>query len=410
MKLFKKFSSEFAKGTLVLFIALNIFNFLNFIFHFISARLLSVEDYGVLATLVGIIYIFCVPNEAIQTIVSRYSTKFNVENKESKIKDLLLKSINKFFWLSVLCFIVFSVLSFFIADFLKIEKELLILTGTVIISIFLIPVTRGVLQGTKKFNSLGVSYFLEGTLKIIFMTFLILIGWKVYGAISAFTIGILIAFAFSFLPLRKILKKKREKTEIKDFYGYSIPVLLTLTTIMIFLSFDIIFANIFFPRDLVGSYAVISTLSKVIFLGTWGISKAMFPLASEKFDKNLDSSGIVKKSFFIVLILSLVTLFFYYFIPKSLVIILFGSKYVSLAQFLIYPSIAMLILSLTNILALHNLSIKKEKRNYLMIFFLALQVVLWSFYHSSVLQFVLMLILGNSLLFLVMFIMSLKEL
>ena len=46
------------KGSLVLLIAFNLYNLLNFIFHFGMARLLSVADYGILLTLYSMIYLF----------------------------------------------------------------------------------------------------------------------------------------------------------------------------------------------------------------------------------------------------------------------------------------------------------------------------------------------------------------
>ena len=48
------------KGSLILLIAFNVFNGLNFVFHFFMARMLSVSDYGILATLFTITYVLAV--------------------------------------------------------------------------------------------------------------------------------------------------------------------------------------------------------------------------------------------------------------------------------------------------------------------------------------------------------------
>jgi O-antigen/teichoic acid export membrane protein len=55
-----------ARDTLVLFILLNLFNLVNFLYHFIIARILTPADYGILATLIAIVFIFAVSSEAIQ--------------------------------------------------------------------------------------------------------------------------------------------------------------------------------------------------------------------------------------------------------------------------------------------------------------------------------------------------------
>ena len=58
------------KGSIVLLIAFNIFNFFNFVFHFSMARLLSISDFGILATLFAIIYILTGFSESIQISIN----------------------------------------------------------------------------------------------------------------------------------------------------------------------------------------------------------------------------------------------------------------------------------------------------------------------------------------------------
>lgn len=406
MNIFKKFSSELTKGSIILLISMNIFNFLNYIFHFISARFLGPVNYGILATLMSISYIFGISNETIQTITSRYTTKFNVEGGSRKIKNLMVKSIKKFLFLGILCFLVFAAFSPILGEFLSIDLKLLLLTGVALIGIFLLPISRGVLQGTKKFNSLGFNYITEGFIKITLTFFLILLGFGVYGAMGAVICGIFFAFGISFVSLRKILKSKRENEKIKGIYSYSLPVLISIGCITFLYSIDIILAKRFFPEEIVGNYAVISILSKIIFLGTQPISKTMFPLASERYDIKRSSSDIFKKSILVVLLLSFFALLIYFLIPKSIIRILYGIQYTSMSSFLIYPTIAMTFLSLTNVFVLYNLCVNRSRRNYLIIFFVLLQIALLFLFHSSLLQFMSMLILCNALLFLTMLVLN----
>jgi len=53
--MFKRiFSNELFKGSLTLLLLFNFYNFFNFLYHFIGARILGAENYGILATLLGI--------------------------------------------------------------------------------------------------------------------------------------------------------------------------------------------------------------------------------------------------------------------------------------------------------------------------------------------------------------------
>ena len=78
----KSLSSGLGKGAIILFITLNIFNFLNYLFHFVMGRMLGPEDYGVLAVLMSIMLIYNIPTEAIQNLISRYTSKFNFKGGE----------------------------------------------------------------------------------------------------------------------------------------------------------------------------------------------------------------------------------------------------------------------------------------------------------------------------------------
>jgi len=60
-------------GSLVLLITFNIFNLLNFIFHFAMVRMLTVVEYGVLASLFMIIYMMTVFSESIQLVITKYT-------------------------------------------------------------------------------------------------------------------------------------------------------------------------------------------------------------------------------------------------------------------------------------------------------------------------------------------------
>ena len=105
---------------------INIFNVMNFVYHFIIARMMTPADYGVLVTLFSLIYIFGVPSEAIQIIYSRLTSKYLVEKKEGKIKSLVRRGLKKGFIISLILLIFLIFLSIFISQFLNIDFWLII--------------------------------------------------------------------------------------------------------------------------------------------------------------------------------------------------------------------------------------------------------------------------------------------
>jgi O-antigen/teichoic acid export membrane protein len=392
-----KLSKELLKGSFILFLSFNIFNFLNLVFNFASARLLGPADYGTLAALIGIIFLFSISNETIQTVVCRYSTTFNVHKNNKKLKGLIDHEIYYFFKLAIVLFLIFAAASFFILQkVFSIDWMLLTLAGIFIFGAFLIPITRGILQGTKKFKGLGLTYITESTVKLVLAITLILLGFGVYGAVIGVILGIMTAFAISFIPLKDILKIKSEKAKI-HIRSY-MPSLISIASIMIFFTLDILLAKIFFNAELVGYYAAVSNLGKVIFLGTWGIARAMFPLASEKHDKKENPREILEQTFTFVFFASLVVLAVYMFFSKQLISILYGGEYTSVSNLLIYPAFAMALLSVTNVFVLYNLCINKPKRNYMALLGVLIQVLLLCYFHKTLFQFSIVLIFSNMIL------------
>ena len=80
-KIKKIWEDELIKGSFILFVLIGFFNLFNYLFQMSMARMLGPSDYGILAVLMSFIYIFSIPSEAIQTIISRYTSKFNIKKE-----------------------------------------------------------------------------------------------------------------------------------------------------------------------------------------------------------------------------------------------------------------------------------------------------------------------------------------
>lgn len=402
------FKSELIRGSFFLFIMMGVYNLINYFFHFIGARLLHAENYGILATLMSLIYIFCVPIDAVQTIISRYTSKYNVENKPGKIRNLLFRSINKGFKFGFLAFLLFIPLAFFLSYFLNISAFLILVSGLSLFFIFTIPVIRGVMQGSKKFKSLGASMITEAVIKLVFAIALILIGLEVYGAMSALLLGFSASFLMSFVFIKDILKSKDEDADIKGIYSYSFPVVTTTLLIMLMFSLDIIFAKRFFSPELAGQYSVASMIGKMVFLVVSPIAKVMFPIASEKTEKKIKSIDVLKKSLFIVTSICVISILAFLIFPNLIITILFGKEYVLVSSILYILGIAFSLLALSNLILVFILSKHKIKKAYLLFILPIVQIILFYFFHSNIMEFALS-FLASSVLPMIISVILLKK-
>jgi len=388
-----KINKTLISGSLILLITFNIFNFLNFIFHFFMARMLTAADYGILATLFSIIYMTGIFSESIQTIIAKYSAS---EKNPGKLKNLFLRTIKKSLKISLLVFIVFAFAAMPLSFLLKIPYLLLTSTGLMIFAAFLPPVTRGTMQGTKMFKTLGFNLIIESFIKLGLSIFLVFIGWKVYGAITATIIAAIIAFVLSLLALKKILKSKEKFMETKGIYAYSWPVLFILFNVMIFYSLDIIIAKIIFSNDIAGYYAIASILAKTIFFGTQPISKALFPLSAEKKQPG-GSHQLLINAIGIVLLCIFASLIVLYFFPSLLIKIFSGRVIIESVNIVFYLGIAFSLTSLTNLILLYKLSLRKTKSYLIFLIFPMIEVALLLLFSHNIIEYSLALVTASAI-------------
>jgi O-antigen/teichoic acid export membrane protein len=396
---FKFIKSEFGKGTLFFLISLNFFNILNFLFSVFMGRLLAPAEYGTLIALMSLVYLYGIPSEAIQNLVSRHTSKFNVEKKEGKTKYLMKRFFKTGTIFSLIIFFILLIVSVYLAKKWEINYFLLAMTHLLIFSGFYGPITRGVLQGKKRFGSYSFSLILEGFSKLVLALALVFLGFGVFGAMNAVLISVFFGILISFYYCRDVLSSKTEKSDLSNIQAT--PYFITMLCLMVFLSLDMLLAKWFFDPVLAGKYAVLSVMGKIIFLGTNGIGKAMFPLSSEKKDRNEKTSGILIKSFLLTLILSGIGVVFYSFFPEEIIALLYGNIYSEISPYLVYSGLSFAFLALSNVLLLYGLSTERIKKGYSLLLLILLQFSILSLMNSSLLLFLKGLLISNIIIFIV---------
>ncbi len=398
--IFKKvFSSEFGKGAIILFVLFNIYNALNFLFHFIMGRMLGPEDYGTLVVLMSLVYLYSFPSHAIQNLLSKYTSKINPIKNASKIKYLLTKGLEKGIFWGFVAFLVLSLFSFLIGSFLRVNIWLIILTNLLVFSSLNVPIVRGILQGRKKFKELGLSHVFESMIKIIFAVSLVFLGMKIFGAILGVLIGTSSGLLFSLYFNKEILKKGKKEVHLKGVTLESTNYLLATGVIMLMFSLDILLAKRFFEPSLVGKYSVLSMIGKMIFFGTIAISKVMFPLTSEKNESKKNSYPLFKKTLILMAGICSISVFVCFIAPELLISLFYGKEYLDVAQYLVYSAIALSFLSLTNTTIYYGLSIDKMKKSYLLISFVILEIVLLSIFNDGLKEYLIALLVSNIIMF-----------
>jgi len=381
-----KFDRVFLKGSILLLIGFGVYNFFNFVFQFVMARMLTISDYGVLATIFSMFYLLTVLIEGTQTVVAKFAST----NKElGSLNSLARRAFKKSVVLAFVFFAVYAVISFFVLKpVLNIDYKLLLVSGIALLTSLTLPINRGILQGRKRFFALSLNLITESLAKMILGVILVVWGFAVYGAIVGTLLGAGIALIFSFIALRDVFRAERINVETKSLYHYSIPTFLITIVIIAFYSLDILIARALFSPEIAGMYAIASVLSKTVFWGTQPISRAMFPISSENDHANPGSKSHVLFSACLALsALVLAALVLFYFFSDQLVYLFAGKNIPESAGIVMYLVLSMGALSFTNLFLLYRLSINRVKGYLFTLIFLAIEVMLLFMFSNNITEY-----------------------
>ncbi len=167
-------NNELVKGSITLFLLLNLFNFLHYVFQFSMARLLGPIEYGAFAALMSIVYLLAIPSEAVQLIASRYTSLLQPENNLGKIKGLIKKLMVRGITTSVILYLASIPVLILFSRVLDIDLGATFFMSTFVFFAFIAPINRGVLQGQKRFLGVGIVSVVEALIKVIVAIILLL--------------------------------------------------------------------------------------------------------------------------------------------------------------------------------------------------------------------------------------------
>ncbi len=399
-----KLDKTLIKGSFILLVVFNLYSLLNFIFQSSMARFLTVAEYGILAALFYFVYLLGIYSEAIQTIITRYTAS---EANLGKLKNMLKRALKKSWVIAIISFLVYNVIAIPLSAVLNIPYFLLFLTGFAIGAAFFLPITRGILLGRRRFTVLGMNMIIESSSKLILATILVLLGWKIYGALIGLLVGVFLALGISFLSLKKVLQAKEEQADMSGIYGYSGPVFTIIFALQLFFIIDILIAQAVFSKDIAGYYAIASMLSKIIFWGTQPISRAMFPLAAEKQNNNKRESRYLNALGFLSICIFGILILFLLF-PEEIIFLFSGRNISESTEILLYLGIATSLLSFANLNILYKISRGKTANAYLFLIILLIGVGLLLYFNHSLIEYTIAFLL-TSAIFLWASIMLLKK-
>ena len=388
------------KHTSIMFAASLITGTCNYIYQIYMGKALGPESYGVFGSLFAIFYIVSVCGGTIQTSIARFVSKLKAEGEYGNIGFLLYGMLKRMSILGIVMFLIFTFAGKYIASFLKIESnELIIIVGIILFLSFFLPIGTGALQGMERFWYLGTINILNASSKLIFGIFLVCMGFGVAGALGGVAIAIFLALIAAFIPNIPVLKHKGSEFDFFQLYKYAFPVIIAVFCYTVPANIDVIMVKHFFDEYDAGIYTATSVLGKIVFFIPGAVSAVMFPKVSGMHTQKKRTFSLLNMCLIIACSLSGPVALAYLLTPSLIVNFIFGPKYMEATSLVGIYGLTMFFFTLFVIVSSYNLAIHNLKYVLIPVSFMFLLIFLLSIFHETMREMVMTMLYVSAILF-----------
>lgn len=354
--------NAFLKNNAIFWVASLAVSFFNYLYYPVLGRIMHPADFGEVQTIISIFSQMAVFFQVLGLIGIGIMTKYPDEEQRAKVTNEISRLA---LYLSVILLIIIAILSPELKGFFHFQNVLpfLVLTTSLLASVPL-AFSNSYLQGGKRFWTLATSNLILSVGRLVLAVLLVLAGFRTLGAIGGLFVAQVLALTYSLKKGKGIchfvanhLRLQKPDFElIRSELPFVGTVFLTSLTTNLLLSLDILVIKHYFPPREAGFYTGISIIANIVYFVTGPIASVLIPSIS--IHKPKESLTLLKRSMLLLIPAGgIITLAFVLF-PHLVVTILLGSKFVAYAPFLRGLSIALFLLSVSNLMIYYHIGLR----------------------------------------------------
>jgi O-antigen/teichoic acid export membrane protein len=361
--------SAFARNSLILFGGTMAANILNYFFHLLVGRTVSVSAYGEVESLLSLLAITSIPSAAIMMLATKYSASCKAENDLESNYGVMRYLNKKVFWYGFPFFLIALALTPYLREFMNISSNFPIIIVWILMYLsFFGSITGGIINGWQKFKEANWTGILTTVVKLVSVIILIKVGLGAKGVMSSFLISGIFSYLISLYFIRFIFRARKKgkidfkkKLAIVSIKDYLVPIFFGNLALAVLGNADMVLAKHNLDAVSAGQYGALTIVSKIIFFFTGVLASVLFSMSAEDSHKKNDSMKIFKQALCLLLFVSIVAIIAYFLFPKLILSLLFKNKYIGVAAYLGWFAIMVSIFSLVNLIFQYLLSIHKTK-------------------------------------------------
>lgn len=342
-------AGRLVKASALTFVATIGGGILGYVFQILLGRMLSVTDYGLFVTLIAVLAVVGVPLGTLSMVVSRRASEYRATNQPERIAAMFWWINQRVFWIALAAILCSAPFTPWLQNYFHLASlSTLWIFLFIIFTILFGPINIAFLQAQQNFRWIAINGLTVHGFKMLFCTALLLIGFKLNGALMGMALASIATWMLTYFPLRHSVSLPTPSSIAGGHLSFrgSIPVLIANLSFAVMTQFDMILVNHFYDAHQAGVYAAASILGKAVMYLPGAIAMAMFPMVTENESRAQGSAHLFFNAILLTTALSGVGALFYFLFADSIINLFYGQKYQGAAELLRLYGLAMLPMTL----------------------------------------------------------------
>jgi O-antigen/teichoic acid export membrane protein len=293
----------------------------NFAYNVAVARLLGPADFGHAAAMVTILMLLSALTLAFQLVCA----KFVARNESPAAKAAVFQHLRRRAWAAGIAIgSILVVFSTVIAKYLRLPSASLVVILAIGVAFYIpLGVKRGGMQGICAFLRLSGNFILEVVAKFVTAIVAILLGYGVSGAVAAISVSVIIAY---FLPPNGPELEGTPVPAIPASFTEGMQAIVFFVGQVIINNVDILLVKHFFEVRIAGLYAAVALVGRVVYMLSWSVVSAMFPISAGA-KRDPDGTSVLVMPLVLVLSITMLFTFGLGLSPDFVLRVVFGSAF-----------------------------------------------------------------------------------
>ncbi|MEA3449358.1 MAG: oligosaccharide flippase family protein [Patescibacteria group bacterium] len=357
----KILQDNFFRNNIVFFVGSMIVAVLNYLYHPILGRMMAVDDFGEVQTLISLFTQLAIVAGIFSVTIVNIASNMKDETERSEIISELR---NISIYITGGLFFLIVIFSRELESFLNFKSFYpFISLGVLLLLSTLIVFRQAYLQGNKRFKTVSLAQIIASGGKLFFGILFVYLGWKSFGAITALIIAQVFTLWFAFVKTKKDLKLKlgvkiNLNEQVKKELKFGLLVFFATSCITFFYTADVVIIKHYFSPDKAGLYSGIATVARIIFFIAGPTAAVLLPSIKLK-NGYKNNEKMLKKALLFVSAAGLGVLLIFSLFYDMVIQLLIGSKYLELAPILPKLSILLFAVSVTNVIFYYFLALRR---------------------------------------------------